>query len=100
KNPTSFVLNFGTSLKTPGGIALDPNGNLYVADTGNKQVLFDNRQNPMVNFGTVPQDLTAPSGVGGYIGTPPVTGPCPVAGNSTPCTGILTVTNVGSGPLT
>jgi len=97
---TPFALNFGTKLSTPGGIALDSNGNLYVADTGNKQILFDNRQNPMVNFGTVPQDLAAPSGVAGYTGAPPVAAPCPIAGNSTPCTGILTITNIGSQSLT
>jgi sugar lactone lactonase YvrE len=90
-----FTLSF-SGLSSPGGLALDANGNLYVADMGNTQVLFVNRQNPMVPFGTVPQDLATASGV---AGTP--TG-CPSAGSSSPCTGVLTVTNIGnqSEPLT
>lgn len=39
-----------------GSLALDQNGNLYVVDSGNSQVLFLNRQNPVVNFGSVAQD--------------------------------------------
>lgn len=49
-----FPLNF-PNVSSPAGLALDPSGNLYVADSGNKQVLMDNRQSPMVSFGTVPQ---------------------------------------------
>jgi sugar lactone lactonase YvrE len=30
----------GSSLNAPGGIAIDGSGNLYIADTGNKRVLF------------------------------------------------------------
>ncbi len=83
-----------SGLSSPAGLGLDANGNLYVADSGNKQVLFSNRQNPMVPFGTVPEDLASPSGVAGT----PVG--CPVAGSSQPCTGVLTVTNIGNQPVT
>jgi sugar lactone lactonase YvrE len=88
-----FTLGF-TGLHSPAGLALDANGNLYVADSGNKQILFDNRQNPIVSFGTVPQDLAGPSGV---AGTP---AGCPVNGSSSLCTGVLTVTNIGNEPMT
>lgn len=67
----SFPLNF-KGLNSPAGIALDPSGNLYVADFGNKQILFDNRQNPVIDFGTVPQFQT------------------------TVATAALTITNIGS----
>jgi len=87
-----FTLGF-TGLSTPAGLALDPNGNLYVADSGNKRILFDNRQTPVVSFGTVPQDLASPSGV---AGTPDG---CPIPGSSSPCTGVLTVTNIGNEPM-
>jgi sugar lactone lactonase YvrE len=96
---TPFLLNFPT-VSSPAGLALDASGNLYVADSGNKQILFDNRQAPLVNFGTVSQNLASPSGVAGFIGTPPTPSPCPVAGNSTVCTGVLTVTNIGNSPVT
>jgi sugar lactone lactonase YvrE len=92
-NPT-FSLNL-PGLKAPAGLALDASGNLYIADSGNGQVMVDNRQNPVVNFGTVPQD-NGPYGVSGYIGNPPVASPCPIAGSSIPCTGVLTVTNIGN----
>ena len=59
---TAVTLNF-TGLNNPAGLALDPSGNLYVSDAGNSRVLFDNRQNPLVNFGTVPQDQTSASQV-------------------------------------
>jgi sugar lactone lactonase YvrE len=70
-----FAMNF-PGLNSPAGLALDVNGNLYVADSGNKQILFDNRQNPTVNFGTVPQFQT-------NVATVP-----------------LTVTNIGTQPVT
>jgi sugar lactone lactonase YvrE len=99
---TPFALNFPT-VNSPTGLALDPSGNLYVADTGNNQILFSNRQTPLVNFGTVTQNLTygslAGSGVAGYVGTPPTPAPCPIDGNGTICTGVLTVTNIGSSPI-
>jgi sugar lactone lactonase YvrE len=100
---TPFALNFPT-VSSPAGLALDSNGNLYVADSGNNQILFDNRQSPLVNFGTVAQNLVFPtgvlgSGVAGFIGTPPSASPCPIAGDTTVCTGVLTVTNIGSSPL-
>jgi sugar lactone lactonase YvrE len=85
-----------TTLSNPGGLALDASGNLYVADRGNRQILVDNRQNPMVQFGNVPQDGTtaaqpvcpASSISEGYnIGN--VAGSC-----------VLTVTNIGNGPVT
>jgi sugar lactone lactonase YvrE len=100
-----FVVNLtavnsaGTGLTTlagPGGLALDASGNLYVADTGNRQVLLDNRQNPMIQFGNVPQD-------GSTAGQPI----CPATtisdgyniGNiSGSC--VLTVSNIGNGPVT
>jgi sugar lactone lactonase YvrE len=94
---TPFALNL-PGLSAPAGVALDANGNLYVADSGNKQILVDNRQNPVVNFGTVPQNA-GPFGVSGYVGNPPVAAPCPVAGSSTPCTGVLKVTNIGTAPI-
>ncbi len=85
---TLFTLNL-PGMKSPSGLALDPSGNLYVVDSGNNQVLLDNRQNPAVNFGTVPQD----NGAYGISGTPY---PCPVAGVGTRCTGVLTITNIGN----
>jgi len=69
-----FALNF-PGVNGPAGLALDANGNLYVADSGNKQILFDNRQNPVVSFGTVPQFQTS-------VATVP-----------------LTITNIGSQPV-
>ncbi len=94
QNP-AFALNF-PGLSAPVGLALDANGNLYVADSGNKQVLFDYRQNPTVNFGNVPQNLAAPAqplcsntiiSDGFNIGT-----------SGAGC--VLTVTNIGSQPVT
>jgi sugar lactone lactonase YvrE len=100
---TPFALNF-PSVSSPAGLALDSSGNLYVADSGNNQVLFNNRQAPQANFGTVPQDLqfgtgVLGSGLAGYIGTPPSPAPCPVAGLGTVCSGILTVTNIGNAAI-
>jgi len=97
---TPFALNF-IGMKAPAGVALDQSGNLYVADTGNKQVLFDNRLNPTVNFGAlsqfgdVPQDLAA--------GAQPLCSGTILSdgfniGNTTPC--VLTVTNIGNQPVT
>ena len=91
-NGTPFTLNLG-ALNSPGGIALDPSGNLYVADTLNHRIVGVNRVSPTVSFGSVPQDLSSPSGVAGT----PVG--CPVAGSNQPCTGVLTVTNIGNQPL-
>jgi sugar lactone lactonase YvrE len=88
-NGNPFTLNF-SGLNTPAGLGLDASGNLYVMDSGNARILFDNRQNPTASFGTVPQDLASPSGV---AGTP---FGCPVAGSSQPCSGVLTVTNIGN----
>jgi sugar lactone lactonase YvrE len=83
-----FLLSF-SNLSSPAGLALDANGNLYVADSGNKQILEMNRVSPTAPFGTVPEDL-GPSGI---AGTP---AGCPVLGGSSPCTGVLTVTNTGN----
>ncbi len=69
-----FVLNL-PGLNSPAGLALDSFGNLYVADSGNSRVLLDNRSNITVNFLTVPQFQT-------------------------PSTAALTVTNIGTAPLT
>jgi hypothetical protein len=46
----------GLSNFVGGSIALDANGNLYVSDSGNSRVLYYNRQNPTVSFGTLTQD--------------------------------------------
>jgi sugar lactone lactonase YvrE len=92
-NGAPYTLNL-SGLNSPGGIALDPSGNLYIADTRNHRIVGVNRINPTVSFLTVPQDLTPASGVAGT----PVG--CPVAGSSQPCTGVLTVTNIGNQPLT
>jgi sugar lactone lactonase YvrE len=70
-----FALTSFTGLKAPAGIAVDQSGNLYVADSGNGRVLFDNRQSPAVQFGTVPQNQPA-------------------------ATTTLTVTNIGTTPVT
>jgi len=70
-----FALNF-PNLNTPAGLALDAYGNLYVADSGNKQILWDNRLTPNLNFGTVPQDQSS-------VATIP-----------------LTITNIGTQPVT
>jgi hypothetical protein len=88
-----FALSF-SGLSAPAGLALDASGNLFVADSGNKQVLKMERSNPVVPFGTVPQNLGSASGV---AGTP--TG-CPVLGGNSPCTGVLTVTNIGNTAVT
>jgi len=88
-----FALSFA-GLSSPAGLALDPSGNVYVADSGNDRILFMNRQNPTANFGTVPQDMTASSGISG---TP---AGCPVLGSGTPCTGVLTVSNIGNTSVT
>jgi sugar lactone lactonase YvrE len=42
-----------------GSLALDANGNLYLADSGNGRVLFANRLNPTVPCGLVAQDQPA-----------------------------------------
>ena len=81
-----------SGLNAPAGLALDANGNLYVADSGNKQVLQMNRQNPVVPFGTVPESM----GTSGVAGTP---AGCPVLGSDSPCTGVLTVSNIGNQPV-
>jgi sugar lactone lactonase YvrE len=86
-----FPLSF-TGLNAPAGLALDANGNLYVADSGNKQILLMNRQNPIVPFGTVPESM----GTSGVAGTP---AGCPVLGSNSPCTGVLTVSNIGNQPV-
>ena len=91
---TPFALNL-PGMKAPAGVALDPSGNLYVADTGNSQVLFDNRQSPNVQFGSVPQNLAA--------GAQPLCSGTILSdgfntGNTTPC--VLTVTNIGSQAVT
>ena len=86
-----FPLSFA-GLNAPAGLALDANGNLYVADSGNKQVLQMNRQNPIVPFGTVPESM----GTSGVAGTP---AGCPVLGSDSPCTGKLTVSNIGNQPV-
>ncbi len=91
-----YTLNF-IGLNAPAGLAIDANGNLYVADSGNKQVLVSNRQNPLISFGTVPQGQpTAAQPLcpntlvsnGLNIGTTTGTGGC-----------VLTVTNVGNQPV-
>jgi hypothetical protein len=86
-----FMLSFA-GLNAPAGLALDASGNLYVADSGNKQVLQMNRQNPIVQFGTVPTSM----GTSGVSGTP---AGCPVLGSNSPCTGVLTVSNIGNQPV-
>ena len=88
-----FTVSF-SGLSNPSGLALDANGNLYVYDTGNNRLLTMNRQNPSVPFGTVPEGLSASSGVAGT----PVG--CPVLGSGVACTGVLTVTNIGNQPAT
>ncbi len=96
-----FVLSF-SGLSSPAGLTLDANGNLYVMDTGNSRILSMNRQNPIAQFGTVPEDL----GLSGTTGTPTASGlagtptGCPIVGSGVACTGVLTVTNVGNQPAT
>lgn len=93
--PTRVTLNF-PGIGAPGNLALDASGNLYAVDTKNKLLLFDNRQNPLVNFGNVAIDGT--------------TGQQPLCVNTTAVDGTnvgessvgcpLTLTNVGNAPLT
>jgi sugar lactone lactonase YvrE len=89
-----FAINF-SGLSGPAGLAVDANGNLYVADSGNSRVLFMNRQNPTVPFGTVPLGQTSASQ--------------PLCANTTISNGlnignngncVLTVTNTGNKPVT
>jgi sugar lactone lactonase YvrE len=70
-----FALTSFTGLKAPAGLAVDQSGNLYVADSGNGRVLFNDRQNAAVQFGTVPQNQPAAAAT-------------------------LTVTNIGTTPAT
>ena len=72
---SEFALTSFTGLKAPAGIAVDQNGNLYLADSGNGRVLFDNRQNVVVQFGTQPQNqpATAATLTVTNLGTTPVT---------------------------
>ena len=42
-----------------GSLALDANSNLYLADSGDGRILFENRQNPTVACGLVAQDQRA-----------------------------------------
>lgn len=58
-----------------GSIALDANGNLYLADSGNSRILFSNRQNPTVDYGVIAQGQPA-------------------------STATLTLTNIGNANLT
>ena len=107
----ALPLNF-TGLNSPAGLALDPNGNLYVADSGNKQILFDNRQNPVVDFGVVPQFQTPVASVPltiTNIGTQsvPLTSPFTAVTSASPSGNTaFTITNntctttVFAGPLT
>lgn len=69
-----FTLGF-IGLSSPGGLALDASNNIYVADTGNNRVVYENRTQVPVNFGTVAQFQPA---------------------STVP----LTVTNIGTSPLT
>jgi sugar lactone lactonase YvrE len=87
-NGNPFILSY-TGLSSPAGIGIDSGGNLYVADSGNKQIVYMNRQNPIASFGIVPMDL-APSGLNS---TP---AGCLQGGSATVCTGVLTITNSGT----
>ena len=74
--PGSDPITLGfTGLSSPGGLALDANNNVYVADTGNNRIVYENRAQVAVNFGTVAQFQPA---------------------STVP----LTVTNIGTSPLT
>jgi len=74
--PGSEPITLGfTGLNSPGGLALDANNNVYVADTGNNRVVYENRTQVPVNFGTVAQFAPA-------------------------STVSLNVTNIGTSPLT
>lgn len=102
---TPYILNI-TGLSAPAGLALDSNANLYVADAGSARVVFEDRQNPSVSFGTIPQYLP-PSGIAGIswsnggITAPFTTStPCPITGDSDVCSGVLTITNVGNAAVT
>jgi sugar lactone lactonase YvrE len=95
-----YMLNF-PGIKAPSGLALDASGNLYISDSGNDQVLFDNRMNPTASFGDVPQYLASPSGLAGVTWTgSAVSTPCPVSEVGNPCTGVLTMTNIGNESVT
>jgi sugar lactone lactonase YvrE len=89
-----YTVNFST-LNAPAGLALDASGNLYVADSGDKQVLFSNRQTPLVDFGNVPQNQANPVQplCAGTIMSDGFN-----TGNNSPC--VLTVTNIGDQSVT
>ncbi|MGD0798844.1 MAG: hypothetical protein ABR910_14095 [Acidobacteriaceae bacterium] len=91
-NGNPFTLSF-SGLTSPAGLAIDSGGNLYVANSGSDQILYMNRQNPVGNFGAVPEDL-------GASGLPSTPVGCLQNGSSTICSGVLTVTNSGNTPLT
>ena len=84
-----------TSLSNPGGLALDANGNLYVADTGNRQVLFDNRQSPLIQFGNVPQ--SQPNAAQPICPATTLSDGFNIGNVSGSC--VLTVSNIGNGPI-
>jgi sugar lactone lactonase YvrE len=90
-----FALNF-PGLSAPAGLALDANGNLYVADSGNKQVLYDYRQNPTIRFGNVPQNLAAPAQP--LCANTIISDGFNIGSTGVGC--ILTVTNIGTQPVT
>ena len=69
-----FTLGF-TGLNSPSGLTLDASNNVYVADTGNSRIVYVNRTQVPVNFGTVAQFQPA-------------------------STVALNVTNIGTSPLT
>jgi len=54
--PGSEPVTLGfTGLSSPSGLALDASNNIYLADTGNNRIVYENRTQVPVNFGTVAQ---------------------------------------------
>lgn len=62
--PVRMMVSFGgETLKKPSDMALGPDGNLYIADTGNKRVLVVTQMGELVRIIGDDKELASPTGV-------------------------------------